>query len=716
MLTIQEIISSKTRERKRPDDGELKKFPYKHAFIYGRLSSPGQVRDSRESIREIARLVDLAKKDGYRTNLNPSDIEAKLVSMQKVVAIEGIWSDREVTVDVRDLGISGQLSFEDRKGLSELQRRVKEGTVGALYLTEGVSRLSRDRDHILPYQLLKLLKENRCRIRTPEGVWNPAIERDWDYLAGEFEEAIGELRVMNRRMFRRKVQKAGHGEYVGEPVPAGFVLPVTGRKPSGKYEYGKMEPYPAHAEMVKRILEEYVRQGGSCLKTCRSLEGMTIPLFPEELQYMERLTILRMCPKTSYGYKITRSLVRGLATNLKMIGVWQWGDGEPIMDNHRSAASRELFLEAYALANVKKKPRGRAIDSEPNEWSGLLQCMNHPEPRRIYSINSKGRYICNRDFIRDGEKICLDITARFLDEPLTAAVVGQLDLTPFAEEVLSKLESDTGNRKLEEIHLKQQITRLEEGIKKWQALLPCCVDSLTGRVDREKEEYYWSRIREAQKQLEEIKVRPVPGETQNIDYGKVKDFLKGISQNWYTYSCTSRNRLLKLIIEKVEIRGIQDIEATIIWKNGFRQKILIHRPPSNSRLESRWTKDEDNLLRMMYPSSSSDVLKAALADKSWKAIRVRASRLKLKRTRGPNRWRKWTSEDDERLKLFYRQGMDDIDIAGKLGRSAVSITKRVRDLGLNQPNPNEKRETRVSWEISDLIPSHELSSRGGQRG
>ena len=204
MATIQDIINSGKYDRRKTDEGELRRLPFIKAYIYGRLSSPGQVRDSCESVREIARLVDLAVKDGYKTNLNSNYIESKLISLQQGPLADKVWSNGEVTVDVRDLGISGQLSFEDRKGLAELQHRVREGNVGAVYLTEGVSRLSRDKDRILPYQLLKLLKEHECRIRTSEGVWNPAIERDWDYLAEEFEDAIGELRVMNRRMYRRK--------------------------------------------------------------------------------------------------------------------------------------------------------------------------------------------------------------------------------------------------------------------------------------------------------------------------------------------------------------------------------------------------------------------------------------------------------------------------------------------------------------------------------
>jgi DNA invertase Pin-like site-specific DNA recombinase len=717
MMTIQDIINAKKRDRKRPDEGELRLLPFKHAFIYGRLSSPGQVRDSRESVREIARLVDLAINDGYNTKLNSNDVEIKLISVQQASTSEKIWSDGEVTVDVQDLGISGQLSFQDRKGLTELQRLVREGTVGAVYLTEGVSRLSRDKDRILPYQLLKLLKEYECRIRTLEGVWNPAIERDWDYLAEEFEDAIGELRVMNRRMFRRKLQKARRGEYVGEPIPPGFLLPVTGRKPSGEFEYGKMEPYPPHVEIVKQVLEEYIDQGGSRLKTLRALDGLTFPCFPPDLQYMERLTSLRSCPRTSAGYKITSTLIRGMATNAKMIGVWQWGDTEPIMDNHSPVVPEELFLEAWQLVNDNKKPKGRTINFEPMEWAGLLHCMNHREPHKIASLNSKGRYTCQRDYVQEASDVCLDITARFLDEPLTTTVLGQLDLTPFTEEILARLESDNDRPKLEERKTKQQVKKLEEEISKWQSLLPCCVDTLTGVVDKEKEQFYWGKIKEAQEQLDNIKAKPIPQNKLSIDFNKVREFLKGLTNNWHTYSLTSRNQLLKLIIDTVELRGSQDIEATIVWKTGFQQKVIIHRPISNSKLERRWTEEEDGLLRMMYPSSSTDILMAALTNRTWKAITLRARRLNLRRVKSNiNRWQKWTREEDEQLYQLCRGGVRYDEIARKLGRSVDSVATRVRDRGLSIHRPNGTRKSRVHWEAYQLLSFQESSSRGGHRG
>jgi len=192
MLTVSEIINKKRKKSVKQDETELRSLPYKHARIYGRVSSPGQVRDSHESIREIGRLVDLAKQDGFHTNLKADEIEKELL---KNGGKRGLWEDGEVVVDVRDLGLSAKFSAENRVGLADLQRSIEKGIVGTVYLTEGVSRLSRDKERILPYVLLRLLKKHSCRVRTPEGVWNPVIDRDWDYLKDEFEEAIDEQKL-----------------------------------------------------------------------------------------------------------------------------------------------------------------------------------------------------------------------------------------------------------------------------------------------------------------------------------------------------------------------------------------------------------------------------------------------------------------------------------------------------------------------------------------
>jgi hypothetical protein len=62
--------------------------------------------------------------------------------------------------------------------------------------------------------------------------------------------------------------------------------------------------------------------------------------------------------------------------------------------------------------------------------------VDPPKMKKIIlpSLNSKGRYVCQRDYIQEGANICLVITARFLDEPLTRTVLSQLDFTPFTRD------------------------------------------------------------------------------------------------------------------------------------------------------------------------------------------------------------------------------------------------------------------------------------------
>jgi len=197
----------------------------------------------------------------------------------------------------------------------------------------------------------------------------------------------------------------------------------------------------------------------------------------------------------------------------------------------------------------------------------------------------------------------------------------------------------------------------------------------------------------------------------------VREFLKGLPKNWNTYSSSLRNRLLKLIIETVEIRGSDDIEAVIYWKNGFQQKVIIHRATSNSRLENRWIKDEDRLLRMMFPSSPADTLTNALPGRNLKAITLRARRLNLMRKRGRKLpLRHWTEEDDRQLELYYQEGMNYREIAAKLGRSESSITSRIRDKGLNHSRIDTRKQKPIDWEYYDLVTLHSSPQRGGHRG
>ena len=700
MLTVEEILDMQRSRKAKPTEDDLRKLPYKKAFIYGRVSDPRQVRDSKESIREVAKLVALAKSDGYETSLDPEEVEKWVLSIEPGDTVGKVLEDGSVILDVQDLGVSASgLSDEKREGLAHQRKRIENGDVGAVYVTEGVSRLSRDQDSILPFQLLKLFKQQECRLRTPDGIWNPAIERDWEELKDEFEHARHEHKIRRARLHRRKAQKAARGEFVGEPVPPGFILPIVGQKPSGQYQFGKYEPYPPHAEVDTRILTELVAQGGSVMRTIRARGGLMFPLFPEEFAYMERLSALRLCQKTPFGYRITPELIRGLARNIKLIGVWQWGDAESIPNNHEPAVEQDLWLAAYEASLQPGKPKGRAVYHEPLEYAGILWCFNHSDPDPVSNCPSEGSYRCQRDYFRGRGDICLDIAHHLIDTPLTTEVLRQLDFAVYADEVLTKLETEAAEDKIEEAERNHRIAELERRLENLAGYLGC--------GNEEREEAYWQQHSKTKADLDELRAKPLPKrKVATADIQQVREFLSGLQSNWASYSPTLRNRLLKLLLERVELRhDRQRIEARILWKAGLQQTVTIYRPIARGSRDKRWTDEEDSLLRMLWPSSPKHVVKATMTNRSWKSICCHATHLELKRERGrpeSSPKRRWKPDEEAEVKIMYEAGVPMDEIVAKFGRQCTAILNKAAKQGWRRAPSARWHKSEATWHADDL--------------
>jgi len=714
VLTLPDIIDSVKRSQCKPDEEELRSLPYKNAFIYGRVSSPAQVRDSRESIREIAELLRLAKEDGYQSDLQPDKVEQWLQDIQKDIADKVVWQQGQITLDVRDLGLSARFPGDDRQGFSHLLESIERGQTGAVYVSEA-SRLTRDQTYIEAYKLLELFKKHGIRVRTPYYVKNPQIPRDWDYLQEELQYAIKEGKALDRRLNHRRRTKAERGEYVGEPIPAGFILPVLERESSGQYKFSKMQPYPPHVEVVIRILSEFVKQGGSVLKTHRALGRLTYPYFPENVSYMERRSALRTATKTESGYLVSPTMTRSLATNLKLIGIWTWGNIEPISNNHAAIVPVDLFLEAYNLATRPGKPRGKSISREPLEWHRLVYCCNHDIPVRMSSNTTRGgAYRCEADYVQGRGPTCLDITARYLDEPLTKTVLRQLDFTPLAEDVLMQSEAAGAQAELEMEQRKREIARLENKLENLKPYLGC--------GDNKREEVYWHLYERTKEHLDELRSRPLPGRAPDrADYHLVRDFLVGLPRKFDTYPRALRNRLLRCIIDRVEIRHAgQDVDATVYWKTGQVQELSIRRARAKKNRESRWSDEELTILQMLWPSSSQDAILAALPGRTWKAVAHQANSHRWKRSyssKGTVVKRRWKADEEQRTKQLYESGTPLQEITSEMKRSRTAILQKASENGWQRPHPEQGRATTDFWsEKESPIVSNGSTSGRGLRG
>jgi hypothetical protein len=181
--------------------------------------------------------------------------------------------------------------------------------------------------------------------------------------------------------------------------------------------------------------------------------------------------------------------------------------------------------------------------------------------------------------------------------------------------------------------------------------------------------------------------------------------LEGINKNWNKYSVSLRNRLLKLLIEKVELRGTYDIDATIFWKTGLQQKVSIHRPSFRSRRE--WKSIEDTSLIALFPSSPNDIIMSSLANRSWNSITLRAMRLGVKRER---KYRPWTQSEDNELECKYISGLPLNQLSQELKRSIDAIQSRASSKGLKRPRNCKSVKAKIKWELHDFIPYQAESS------
>ncbi len=689
-MNLEEIIRGIRVSRSLLSEEDLRRLPYKKAFIYARVSSQIQVKESRESIREIAKLVLNAKQDGYKSNLTPDEVGKWLASIQSGADVPRVIEDGEIIIDCQDLGLSGSLGEDKRPGLAHLQRRVESGEVGAVYLTEGMSRLSRDKDRVLGYQLLKLLKVKQCRVRMPEGIYNPVIPRDWDHLADDVDDSADEMKKLGIRLGRRRAAKAAGGEHVGSPVCPGYIVTIKGQKRDGSYVFGKWELYPPHLRVVMEAYEEISRQGdlGQAFKVLWE-RRLAFPPFPQELRYMETRSALRRYRKDSTGYLISYNALKGLATNLALIGIWQWKD-ILIENNHPAGVPVDLFLPVYEIA-TSSKPRGRAAYAEPMDWAGTLHCYDHEEPRKVRALNTQRRWAC-RSYVWS-EPPCLQIADHFLTPPLTRAFLDCLDLTPHAEAVLEKLKSEVSQNNLEDGQRRRRETEIKTHIANLERYL--------GGGDPQREETYWRLIREERAKLEQLKQTPVAPKATPLDLDRVAHFLENLDRDWERYPGRLRQRLIKLLIDEVQLRHHgADIEATICWKVGLRQVINIRRPGTRFAKERLWGSEEDSLLRMLWPSSSREAIMAAFPGRTWVAMFRRASKLKISRqwVRGAvPKGRRWTDEERQKLRELYTKATVD-DIARELGRSRVAIIWMAHNMSLSRPKELRYRRQGPVWE------------------
>jgi hypothetical protein len=203
------------------------------------------------------------------------------------------------------------------------------------------------------------------------------------------------------------------------------------------------------------------------------------------------------------------------------------------------------------------------------------------------------------------------------------------------------------------------------------------------------------QLEKTQERLEELKSRPVPTQPlPAINYQVVRDFLTSLPDKWYTYSRTLRNRLLKRLIDYVDIsHGGSEVEATIHWRTGQSQIVNIHRARAKRNRESLWSEEELGVLKKLWPTTSQGRVMAALPQRTWKAIAHQAYNLGLQRTLGSSNQtprRRWEPDQERRARQLYEDATPVPDIASELGRTYSAVLQRAWEKGWRRSQSDQR--------------------------
>jgi hypothetical protein len=105
----------------------------------------------------------------------------------------------------------------------------------------------------------------------------------------------------------------------------------------------------------------------------------------------------------------------------------------------------------------------------------------------------------------------------------------------------------------------------------------------------------------------------------------VRAFLADLRTGWDGQPASLRHEFLRLILDRVLVKAERSaIEATIVWRSGAEQQLLIERPLHQRSGKVRWTDVDDEWLRDHYVSSSAQELHARFSDRGYHAIRRHA--------------------------------------------------------------------------------------------
>jgi DNA invertase Pin-like site-specific DNA recombinase len=553
------------------------------AFVYQRLSSTEQVKNSLYSIQMQDSLEDLATEDGYVTDFGPDQRKA----MRERSEYSGWYRNGEIVVEQRDLGISGTKGQEKRPGLAHLVRLIEENRVEAVYVVH-VSRLYRDQTLIDAFSFGELCKRHDVKIITPYMRLNLRIPMHMEWYRREADWAAKELDTMKSRLYGAREMKARQGRYAGGTIPRGYVLDTRKKTLVDGVEvdnpnFERYRIYEPHARVVRVVMSQMAIPGATPTQVeryCRANGIWFKPLPPELAQVKANLKAFsHHKPDPDGCWPVTVPNLVSMVTNPAYLGWWIWA-GELISTNNHPAIVDEATFRAVQANLGSHSPRPKN-DRPPMPLAGLLYCGRHDEPHRmIYSRRKNpilSQYQCRNN---DLNLLCCALSGHILDDAISDFVLLQFSYPELAEAVIDRLERDYDEAReqaeaarRELVRLNQEIENLEHNYRTLK-LTP----ERAARIEAD-----IAALMAEKRRLADLEAYPAGKVAQALspeEIGFVRlVLLTDLREIWSDQPDELRNAFFRLVLKQVTIYPEKfTIRATVLWRTGVEHVIEIRRP------------------------------------------------------------------------------------------------------------------------------------------
>lgn len=648
------------------------------------------------------------------------------------------WQEDQIMLIDEDEGVSGAKRIDERKGMSRLYNLIITGQIGTVAV-QAEDRLFRDETQIQVNVFIDACVKSNVRVITPYFKYNFADKYEGSYHRLLFrmraEQAADYLNSYVRgRLMAAKERMLLQGMWMGGNINLGFMVDDRKTISSGvpNPQWRKFEPFQPCAEVVVKIFETFIEHGGNIRATLRHIfeHGPHFPDFDDpSFRYLVSPGYIWDKPvrmlKRGHVYVPGNVSLTNMLTNPVYLGHWIHKGQVVVWNNHPPIVPEDLFYKAFnylspytleGKPNSDYAPRLGRIHStkkkEENPATGVyvgLVGTYHEEKWRSATISWRKSiqdyaYVCNYMDLSDNFHLLWSRHCEYFDNALTEMLHNKLKATfdeSVWDDVFASAGEDFGAERRVLLHQHSSVEQKMQAVINNTSFIQS--QSFLEALEREHTNLSEEKAR-LENKLADLTIR----ENQQDSLMALAKQAQNILASWNELDIDIKRNVAQSFISRIVITTIgkhKPVIAEILWKDNTSDTVHIA-----YRLDGSitwFTEEVETLTHLIDEKADQVTIAAALPERNWRAIRLKAYEIVGKRSfqispkpiredetypqyveriekidgkLPPNRSR-WVPEEIELLEVLLNKGATQLEIATALPhRSWEKIRMRITRL------------------------------------